>query len=333
MGYKQVLFFAIAFLFFFGCSQKEYFKPLEVNGEVSFDSKLPSEIVDTNKSGAILENRQILTQEGLSKFEFKEGETFIGFSQGMYLFNSHCQELVIYDNKGKEKERMSIAFCPVSATIYGGEVAMVSNENTMYLYDLKSKSEIFSKKTNSAIAVNSLVQTPVFSGGKIYYPMLDGSVVILDRATTEIDKTIVIDSAPFFNNVIFLDVGKTLTLMATSKKLLSLYGGSDYTYDAEIRDIKIQDNKIYLSTLDGSIKELDFTLKLLRELKFQFASFSSINITNNILSVLETGSGYLIRVNLKDFTPSIYKISLSREKNIFTRENLFYYEKGILELK
>lgn len=333
MGYKQVLFFAIAFLFFFGCSQKEYFKPLEVNGEVSFDSKLSSEIVDTNKSGAILENRQILTQEGLSKVEFKEGETFIGFSQGMYLFNSHCQELVIYDNKGKEKERMSIAFCPVSATIYGGEVAMVSNENTMYLYDLKSKSEIFSKKTNSAIAVNSLVQTPVFSGGKIYYPMLDGSVVILDRATTEIDKTIVIDSAPFFNNVIFLDVGKTLTLMATSKKLLSLYGGSDYTYDAEIRDIKIQDNKIYLSTLDGSIKELDFTLKLLRELKFQFASFSSINITNNILSVLETGSGYLIRVNLKDFTPSIYKISLSREKNIFTRENLFYYEKGILELK
>lgn len=333
MGYKQVLFLAIAFLFFFGCSQKEYFKPLEVNGEVSFDSKLPSEIVDTNKSGAILENRQILTQEGLSKVEFKEGETFIGFSQGMYLFNSHCQELVIYDNKGKEKERMSIAFCPVSATIYGGEVAMVSNENTMYLYDLKSKSEIFSKKTNSAIAVNSLVQTPVFSGGKIYYPMLDGSVVILDRATTEIDKTIVIDSAPFFNNVIFLDVGKTLTLMATSKKLLSLYGGSDYTYDAEIRDIKIQDNKIYLSTLDGSIKELDFTLKLLRELKFQFASFSSINITNNILSVLETGSGYLIRVNLKDFTPSIYKISLSREKNIFTRENLFYYEKGILELK
>ena len=333
MGYKQVLFFAIAFLFFFGCSQKEYFKPLEVNGEVSFDSKLPSEIVDTNKSGAILENRQILTQEGLSKVEFKEGETFIGFSQGMYLFNSHCQELVIYDNKGKEKERMSIAFCPVSATIYGGEVAMVSNENTMYLYDLKSKSEIFSKKTNSAIAVNSLVQTPVFSGGKIYYPMLDGSVVILDRATTEIDKTIVIDSAPFFNNVIFLDVGKTLTLMATSKKLLSLYGGSDYTYDAEIRDIKIQDNKIYLSTLDGSIKELDFTLKLLRELKFQFASFSSINITNNILSVLETGSGYLIRVNLKDFTPSIYKISLSREKNIFTRENLFYYDKGIWELK
>lgn len=333
MGYKQVLFFAIAFLFFFGCSQKEYFKPLEINGEVSFDSKLSSEIVDTNKSGAILGNRQILTQEGLSKVEFKEGETFIGFSQGMYLFNSHCQELVIYDNKGKEKERMSIAFCPVSATIYGGEVAMVSNENTMYLYDLKSKSEIFSKKTNSAIAVNSLVQTPVFSGGKIYYPMLDGSVVILDRATTEIDKTIVIDSAPFFNNVIFLDVGKTLTLMATSKKLLSLYGGSDYTYDAEIRDIKIQDNKIYLSTLDGSIKELDFTLKLLRELKFQFASFSSINITNNILSVLETGSGYLIRVNLKDFTPSIYKISLSREKNIFTRENLFYYEKGILELK
>lgn len=333
MSYKQISFFSLAFLLFFGCSQKEYFKPLEVNGDVSFSSKLPAEIVDTNISAAILENRQILTQKGLSTFEYKEDENFVGYSEDLYLFNSHCQELLVYDAKGEIKEKMPINFCPVSATIKGGEVAMVGNENTMYLYDLKSKKEIFSKKTNPAIAVNSLIQTPIFSQGKIYYPMLDGSVVIVDKASGEIDKTIVIDSAPFFNNVIFLDVRNNLTLMATAKKLLSLYGNSDYTYDAEIRDVKISGDRIYLSTLDGRIKELDFTLKLLRELKFQFANFSTINITNNTLSVLETGSGYLIRIDLKTFSPLIYKISLSREKNIFTRNNLFYYEKGILELK
>ena len=333
MGYKQASFLSLAFLLFFGCSQKEYFKPLEVNGEVSFSSKLPSEIVNTNINSAVLENRQILTEDGLSTFEYKEDENFVGYSEDSYLFNSHCQELLIYDLKGEVKEKMPISFCPVSATIKGGEVAMVSNENTMYLYNIKSKKEIFSKKTNPAVAVNSLIQTPIFSQGKIYYSMLDGSVVVVNKASGEIDKTIVIDSVPFFNNVIFLDVGKNLTLMATARKLLSLYGGSDYTYDAEIRDVKISGNKIYLSTLDGSIKELDFTLKLLRELKFQFANFSTINITNNTLSVLETGSGYLIRIDLRTFIPMVYKISLSREKNIFTRKNLFYYEKGILELK
>lgn len=333
MAYKQILFVLSTFFFFFGCSQKEYFKPLEVNGEASFSSKLPSEIVDTNKSGAILEDRKILTQDGLSEFEFKEGENFIGYSEGVYLFNSHCQELMIYDKKGAIIQKLPINFCPVSATLKGDEIAMVSNENTMYLYNLKNKSEVFSKKTNQAIAVNSLIQTPVFSGGKIYYPMLDGSVVIVDKKTAEVDKTIVIDSAPFFNNVIFLKLNQNLTLMATAKKILSIYGGVDYSYDAEVRDIKISNNKIYISTLDGSIKELDFTLKLLRELKFQFANFSTINITNDTLSVLETGSGYLIRIDLKTFTPLVYKISLSREKNIYTRENLFYYEKKILELK
>lgn len=333
MGCKQISFFVFTFLIFFGCSQKEYFKPLEINGEISFSSKLPSEIVNTNINAAILKNRQILTQEGLSTFEYKEDENFVGYSEGVYLFNSHCQELLIYDQRGGIQEKLPINFCPVSATIKGDEVAIVGNENTIHLYNLKSKKEIFTKKTNSAIAVNSLIQNPVFSNGKIYYPMLDGSVVIMDKTSGEIDKTIVIDSAPFFNNVIFLDVSKDLTLMATAKKLLSLYGGSDYTYDAEIRDIKINADRIYLSTLDGRIKELDFTLKLLRELKFQFANFSTINITDNTLSVLEIGSGYLIKIDLKTFTPLIYKISLSREKNIFTRENLFYYEKEILELK
>lgn len=332
MAYKHFC-WVIFLSFFFGCSQKEYFKPLEINGEVSFGSKLPSEIINTNKSGAILENRQILTQRGLSPFEFNEDENFIGYSHGKYLFNSHCQELVIYDENGGIYGKLPITFCPVSATLEGEEIAMVSNENTMYLYNFKNKNEIFSKKTNPAIAVNSLIQSPIFSGKKIYYPMLDGSVVIVDKVTTEIDKTIVVDSASFFNNVIFLNVSKNFTLMATAKKILSIYGDSDYSYDAEVRDIKIFGDKIYISTLDGSIKELDFTLKPLRELKFQFANFSAINITNNILSVLETGSGFLIRIDLKSFTPSVYKISLSREKNIFSRENLFYYEKKILELK
>lgn len=330
---KHTLCVCLLFFSFWGCSQKEYFKPLEVNGDVSFTSKLPSKIIETNESGAVLDNSQILSKEGLSPFKLQEGEVFIGFSGGIYLISSHCNDLRFYDEKGSITQTFKIPACPVSASISDNQLALVSNENTIYLYDIPTQKEIFSKKSNSAIAVNSMLQSPVFFGNMIYYPMLDGSVMVVSRKSLEVEKTIVIDSAPFFNNVIFIQANPTLTLLATAKKMLSIYGGNTYTYDAEIRDIKVFGNLIYITTLDGRIQELDFTLKPLRNLKFQFATFSAINITNGFLSVLESGSGYLIKVNLKDFTPKIYKIGISREQNVFSQGNKLYYEKGILEFK
>lgn len=330
---KHSIFACLLFLSFWGCSQKEYFKPLEVNGKVSFTSKLPSKIIETNKSGAVLDNSQILSKDGLSTFELQEGEAFIGFSNGVYLVSSHCNDLRFYDEKGSITKTFKLPACPVSASISENQLALVSNENTIYLYDIPSQKEIFSKKSNSAIAVNSMLQAPVFFGDMIYYPMLDGSVMIVSKKSLEVEKTIVIDSAPFFNNVIFLQVSPNVTLLATAKKMLSLYGGNTYSYDAEIRDIKIFGNLIYITTLDGTIQELDFTLKPLRTLKFQFANFSAINITNGFLSVLESGSGYLIKVDLKNFSPKVYKIGISREENVFSQGNKLYYEKDILEFK
>lgn len=330
---KHALCVCLLFFSFWGCSQKEYFKPLEVNGKASFNSKLPSKIIDTNKSGAVLDNSQILSQNGLSTFKMQEGEAFVGFSNGVYLISSHCNDLRFYDEEGKITQTLKIPSCPVSASISGNYLALVGNDNAIYLYDIVSQKEIFTKKSNSAIAVNSMLQAPVFFNEWIYYPMLDGSVMVVNKKTLEVEKTIVIDSAPFFNNVIFTQVTPKVILLATAKKLLSVYGGSTYTYDAEIRDIKIFNDLIYITTLDGTIQELDFTLKPLRQLKFQFAIFSVINITNDILSVLESGSGYLIKVNLKDFTPKVYKIGISREENVFSQGNKLYYEKDILEFK
>lgn len=330
---KHALCACLLFFSFWGCSQKEYFKPLEVNGKASFTSKLPSKMIETNNAGAVLDNSQILSSDGLSSFKLQEGEAFVGYSNGVYLISSHCNTLRFYDEKGSITQSFSLPSCPVSASISGNKLAVVSNENTIYLYDIPSQKEVFSKKSNSAIAVNSMLQAPVFFGGMIYYPMLDGSVMVVGEKSLEVEKTIVIDSAPFFNNVIFAQVGPNLTLFATAKKILSLYGGSTYTYEAEVRDLKIFQNLIYITTLDGTIQELDFTLKPLRNLKFQFATFSAINITDGFLSVLESGSGYLIKVNLKDFTPLIYKIGISREENVFSQGNKLYYEKDILEFK
>lgn len=318
-----------AFLFW-GCASREYFKPLEVVGKKKMNGDLPSSMIDASKYGAILKNGQVLTKDGL-EFKLKEDETFIGYTQGYYLASKQCNTLLVYAKDQTLKTTLEIPSCPVSASIEGDKIAIIGNDNANYIYSLSSQKEQFVKKSNSALAVNSLLQAPIFFQNYVFFPTLDGSISVVSLKTFETEKSLIIDSAPFFNNVIFLHVDKDLVLGATAKRILSIYKGNSYTYEEEIRDIQVYQDRIYISTLDGQIKELDFTLKTLRTLKFQFASLPIFNIVGNKLYTLEDGSGFLIEIDLQTFTPLIYKIGISRGKNVFLQKNRIYYDDEYLE--
>ena len=326
---RFILIAACGIFVFFGCASKEYFKPEHIDGKKSFSGKLPSKIIDTSKYGATLKNRKVLTKINLD-FSLQKDESFVGYTAGQYVTSKHCNTLLIY-KQNVLKVSFELPSCPLSATIKDEKIAIVGNDNTIYLYDLLTKKEIFSKKSNTVIAVNSIIQAPVFFEGYIFYPMLDGNVLVVNEKTFETERSLIIDSASYFNNVIYLRVAKDLIITATSKRILSIYGGKTYTYEDEIKDIQIHKDKIYISTLDGQIKELDFALNLQRKLKFQFASLPLLNIIQDKIYAIEDGSGFLIEVDLKNFVPFIYKLSLSRGENIFSQERRIYYEDRFLE--
>lgn len=323
--FRFYLWVILGIFFFWGCASREYFQPLEIVGDKPSTGKLQSTMIDTSKYGATLKNREVLTQDGLG-FSLQEDETFIGYSQKDYIVSKHCNTLLIYASDHTLKSTLEIPSCPVSASILGDRIALVGNDNTTYLFEISTQREIFSKKSNSAMAVTSVLQSPVFFEDYVFFPTLDGDVSIVNLKNFEVERSLVIDSAPFFNNVVFLNVQKDFILTATSRRILSVYHGNTYTADEEVRSIKIHQDKIYVSTLDGQIKEFDFTLKLLRSLKFQFASLPLINIVGDYLYSIEDGSGFLIQVDLKSFLPSIYKIKISRGENIFSQSNRFYYQ-------
>ncbi|MCE3046767.1 hypothetical protein [Helicobacter kayseriensis] len=327
---RFILMLGIGGFLFWGCASKEYFKPLEVAGKKKMSGDLPSKMIDTSKYGATLKDKKVLTQEGLD-FTLKKDEEFLTQTQGFYLVTKHCNTLLIYANDKSLKSSLEIPSCPVSATIKGNQVALIGNDNTAYVYDFLTQKELFIKKSNAALAVNSLLQAPIFFENYIFFPTLDGSVVVVNGKTFEVEKSMIVDSAPFFNNVIFLHVDKNLVLASTAKRILSVYGGNTFMLEEEVRDIQVQNNKIYISTLDGQIKELDFTLKTLRSLKFQFASIPVLSFSGNKIYAIEDGSGFLIEIDLSSFTPEIYKLSISRGKNVFLQKNRIYYEDQYLE--
>lgn len=331
LGSRFILILSMGVFLFWGCASKEYFKPLEIAGKKKMSGDLPSKIVDASKYGATLKNKKVLTQNNNLDFTLQKDETFIGYSQGLYLTSKHCNTLLIYSEKDVLKTSLEIPSCPLSASIKGNQIAIVGNDNVAYIYDLSSKKELFIKKSNSALAVNSLLQSPVFFGGYVFFPTLDGSILVVNLKTLEVEKSLIIDSAPFFNNVTFLHVDKDLILASTAKRILTVHKGSTYTLEEEVRNIQVYQNRIYVSTLDGQIQELDFTLKKLRGLKFQFASLPLFNIVRDRLYAIEDGSGFLIEIDLQTFTPLVYKIGISRGKNVFLQKNRIYYNDQYLE--
>lgn len=317
------------FFIFFGCASKEYFKPEHIDGKRAFDGELPSKIVDASKYGATLKNRKVLTEDNLD-FSLQKDESFVGYSAENYIASKHCNTVLIY-KQDTLRASFELPSCPLSATIKGEKIAIVGNDNTIYLYDISSQKELFSKKSNAVTTVNSTIQAPIFFDGYIFYPMLDGSVLVVSEKTFEVERSIIIDSAPFFNNVIYLKLQKDLLIAATSKRVLSIDQGKTYTYEDEVKDIQVYKSKIYISTLDGQIKELDSMLNLQRKLKFQFASLPLLKIIQDKIYSIEDGSGFLIEVDLKTFAPLVYELKLSRGENIFSQKSRIYYKDRFLE--
>lgn len=323
--FRFFLLTALGIFFFWGCSSREYFQPLEIAGDKPPSGNLSSTIVDTSKYGATLQGGRVITQSG-QDFSLQKDEIFVGYSQDSYIVSKHCNTLLIYSSEQVLKSTFEVASCPVSASISGDKLALLGNDNTIFLYEISTQKEIFSKKSNSPIAVSSVLQAPVFFEDYVFFPTLDGDVSIVSLKNLEVERSLIIDSASFFNNVIFLNVQKDLILTATSRRILSVYRGNTYTSDEEVRDIKIHQDKVYITTLDGQIKELDFTLKPLRNLKFQFASLPLLALVGDKIYTIEDGSGFLIEIDLKTFVPLIYKIKIPRGENIFSQSNYFYYQ-------
>lgn len=323
---------AVCIGIFGGCSQKQYFEPKDISLKAEFSHKLPSSIVSTSRVGALLQNLEVLDTFGNIDIELTRNQRFLGREGTYYLVQDGCGALLFIDANTKTQSEFAFEKCIVSAKIspQGSAntlIALVSADNSVIVYDVNTKREVFSQKLANITAINTLAATPVFEKDKIIFPTLDGKLVIFDIPSNTLVRDILIQSDKFFNNIIYLAVKNDLMIAATTKRISAIIDNSKtFNYDGDFRDLLLYKDKLYVLNNDGKILELDHTLKLLREVNLEYARLHGIVIRNNTLYTLERNK-YLIELSLESFLPVVYKIDLPSKKPIFYTDDTLFYDR------
>jgi hypothetical protein len=170
----------------------------------------------------------------------------------------------------------------------------------------------------------------MFIDSLVIMPMLDGKLVIMDSQDPVDAKVIYLSSDKIFNNVIYLSrMGDTL-IAATPKKLISVGVDGQMEYRANISDVAVSGNTIYLFTKEGEIIKLDRMLKDLGLKKFKYAHFAASTVVGGKIYALDQqGSLIVLSSDLKKY--KIYDIG-EVESPVFISGTKLYKDGKIINL-
>lgn len=321
----------LLFALFVGCSQKQYFTPSEdkIIGEVRFDDKLSDSISQSNKNGALLRDGTLVTKDGIYHINLKENYSFLNTSGDLILVgNYETNTLSILNKDGKEIQSFEFEYMPLSASLRDNVLAVVLSDNSFVLWDTSVNEKLFSSNNTASYAINSKIASPLFMDNMVVFPAFDGKVVVVNMDNFKILHTIALGSGTFFNNVIYLTSSGKNLIIATSNKLMTFIDGKDFSKEINISDIVYVNNKIYVLSLEGEVIELDLLLNELNKAKFQYASLSSIIISDYIYTL--ESQGYMIKIDPNSFVDSIYEIDIDEYKNSFYTDDVIYYDDKII---
>lgn len=330
---KKTLLTLFCVIFLCACGTKrQYFEPKQNDGDLSYNDSLKSKIVDWNLVSAKLSNNTAVLKNDLILAEFKLPKNYmlLAYQDGEYFTADKDGNLKIFDSSYNEIYSFQFDASVVGVASNGDDLALVLANNTIVLAN-RSLGIKFSQTLTSAPAQDSRATNPIFLDNIIVYPTLDGKILILSRNTLQIIKDVVVSAENFFNNVIYLNVIADKLIAATAKKIIVVSPARTLYLDADIKDVALSDDGIFILEKDGTIIKTDYNLRKIAEKKFEFAIFIKSSIYNNSLYIFEK-TGYLIKINLNLDHTQIFKLSQATDKISFMGNGKFYYGDKILDL-
>lgn len=328
----KVLFsLALLGLLLSGCGTKrQYFEPETLSGKVSYDGSLPAAIVDSIREGATLANGQVITKKGLSNVTLGAGLTYLADDKGRYVGVSKCGELSIIDEQKNVLFTHKFNGAIASASLKENLLALVSGANELILVDIKSGAHLLRLKQDNVFVLDSRIASPYFLGDLIVFPTLDGKLVIVDEASRKPIRDVVVSNDKFFGNIIYLQVLGDRLVAATKSKVVSINPKSMSFLEADVKDVIVLENRIFVFTKDGKVMLTDPDLKVLKERKFPFATFAG-TIHGQFIYMIEKG-GYMIATDLDLISLNVYKLPDEIETYMFTTSDTLYYKSSFFKL-
>ena len=268
--------FTLVALLFSGCSSKKYFEPEQTFSASNASSSYGGNMVDLSRNGGTLESGQYIGKSGVSSIKLAEGYRFLN-ENNRYVLAANAEGILnVIDKKTQESVRaVSLHIPVVSASIKNGLIGYVLNNNTFGIYRMSDNSKIVESRSEITFAIDTRAASPMFIENLLVMPMLDGKLIIVNVADAENAKVVYISSEKIFNNVIYLSREGNTMIAATPKRLITLGNSGQSEYQANISEVTVSGNRIYLFTKEGEVIALSHDLEEKGRAKYKFAHFSA----------------------------------------------------------
>jgi len=325
----KIIFLVTLFVFLFsGCSNKKFFEPTLTNG--SIDAKeiiTPAYISSINAKGGTLDNFMAIDKVGIIKNKFPEGFYFLNNIDGKILAANKSKELLFVDTNTTLKFKSNV----VSASYQNNILAIVFSNNSIGLYDTKNKLFKLKKYYKHSFLNDTRIAMPIFLNKIILFPTLDGQVIVVDKKSSKVIKTLSIDPKNEVKNIILLEVIDNIMIVASPGKIFVLNQGDIKFKEFFIQSYILDDKFIYIASLDGTIYKFDLNLNIVNKKKFQFAKFQSLVVGEYIYAI--ESQGYIVRLS-KDFKETkVYTFPFEEDEKMFSSKNRLYLENKLLILR
>ena len=325
----KIFFLSALFIFIFtGCANKKYFEPEQTDG--SLDAKeiiTPSFISSINAKGATLDNFMVLDEVGITQNKLPNGFYFLNNIDGHIIAASKSKELLFVDTNITLEFKENV----VSASFKDDILALVFANNSIGLYDIKNKIFKLKKYFNHSFLNDTRIAMPIFLNKIILFPTLDGQVIVVDKGSNKVVKTLSIDAKNEVKNIILLEVIDNIMIAASPSKIIVLNQGNIKTKEFFIQSYFLDDKFIYIASLDGTIYKFDLTLNMIAKKKFKFAKFQALALGEYLYAI--ESQGFIVRLS-KDFKQSnVYKFPFEEDEKMFVSKNKLYLENKLLILK
>ncbi len=302
--------FLVFFILFAGCATKQ------------FEDKNAKEV--NLKSKSDVKSLEDYTKKALTfkelKLKYVKPTSFIDDGvRGEYVnydingtelgkFKKIDKNLAVYGNKIKifdNNKTVKLPYLVYTASKKGNLIAIVFENNGYGIYDLAQNRLVFYKKSDDAITAKYLGAKPIFYNSLILFPLLNGTIAVVDANSLKFIRNIDISDDFIIDNVIYVNIVNDNLIMATPKRVVLFNPNFLIDYKDSIKHIIDYNGYLYVFNNEGKVIKFDSNLKKIKEKDFPFASFFAPSVCRgNIYTV--TSSGYLIKLT-PELNATVYK--------------------------
>jgi hypothetical protein len=321
---KKIFLALILIVIFSGCSSKQYFEPEK---SIDYDFKIydtNSTIISLNSDGATLENNNIISEKGIISVKRSDFD-FINLNQDDLILADNNSTLMIKNiSNSKDPLKLSFKNNIISASKKDDLLAIGFADNSIMLYDLKTKKTLFKEYLKHSFINNTKTANPIFLKSVVLYPTLDGKVVIVDINKKSIIQSINIDPSNDINNIIFLKEINNALVIASTNILFTFVDGKVNKEELYIKSIILNDTDIYVATLDGQVIKYDLSLNKISSTKLKFANIHTLGYGSSLYAL--ESQEYLIKFSDDLNNYSVYPFSFDEEQKSIAIKNKIYFD-------